>query len=135
MNRCSCGNLKDKKYIMCTDCYNKKLVNEKIDKWVNSLRTYWTNKDIEKIVALFSEDCECYDTPFSAKGNVKEDWKEIETQNIIDITYKILMRNTYEFIVEFTIQYDDGLCSAVNHIKLNKDLKCTYLKQWFMDKE
>ena len=135
MNRCSCENLKDAKSIMCADCYNKNSTNEKVDQWINLLRTYWINKEIEKIVNLFSDDCECYDTPFSSKGNIKEDWKEIETQNIIDISYKIMMRNNYEFMVEFVIEYDDGLCSAINHIKLSENLKCTYLKQWFMCKD
>lgn len=134
MNKCSCGNLKDEKYIMCESCYFKKVEFEKICEWLNLLKNYWLNKDVEGIVKLFSNDCECYDTPFSTNGNIREDWAEIKTQEIKDISYKILMRKGYEFFVEFDIQYNGELCNAINHIKLNNDMKCTYLKQWYMCK-
>ena len=134
MNKCSCGNLKDEKYIKCESCYIKKVEFEKICEWLNLLKKYWLNKDVESIVKLFSNDCECYDTPFSQNGNVREDWSEIKTHEIKDISYKVLMRNGYEFFVEFNIQYSNELCNAINHIKLNNDMKCTYLKQWYMCK-
>ena len=134
MNKCTCGNFKDEKYLMCLDCYNNKVESENINNWLKSLKENWINKNINNIVSLFCVDCECYDTPFSKNGNLRADWLEIKEQIILDIQYKILMRNKYEFIVEFTIQYENEICSAINHIKLNDALKCFYLKQWYMCK-
>lgn len=107
---------------------------DKINNWLIDLRTYWLNKDVDKIVSLFDTTCECYDTPFSSNGNVREDWAEIKTQKIKDISYKVLMSDGCEFFVEFSIRYNDELCDAINHIKLNNNMKCTYLKQWYMCK-
>ena len=132
MDICSCGNTKEERYIMCISCYDKKVKLENITSWLNQLKSCWLKKDINAIVKLFTEDCECWDTPFFKSHDVREDWQEIKSQNIKDISYKILLNKDYEFFVEFLIQYDNELCSAINYIKLNKDLKCFYLKQWFM---
>lgn len=110
------------------------MIKGNIDVWINKLIHSWKEKDVDSIVTMFTCDAICYDTPFSTKGNVKNDWQEIKNQNILDIVYNVLMQKDNEFIVEFIIKYDDEVCSAVNHIKLNQDNKCVYLKQWYMSK-
>ena len=114
-------------HIRCMNCDN-------IIKWCDKLVEYWEDKNIQQIKSLFDEECECYDTPFSSKGNVEEDWKEIEDQDIRSIHVKILAIKDNECFVEFVIDYHDEICNAINHIKFNDNNKCIYLKQWYMSK-
>ena len=107
---------------------------DKIKDWLDKLIKLWKARDVDSVVLLFDKYCETFDTPFSIAGDVYSDWQEIKTQNIKNINYKILMIQDYECVVEFIINYDNEICSAINHLKFNNDYKCIYLKQWYMTK-
>ena len=130
MKQCHyCGVQISDNYIRCQACDN-------IVKWCDKLTTYWKDKNVEAIVSMFDEKCECYDDPFARAENIKELWQEIETQNIHQISSNILFTKKHECVVEFTICYEDEICNAINHIKFNEfNSKCIYLKQWYMNKE
>ena len=106
---------------------------DNIIKWCDALIPAWQNNDLENVLLLFDENCECDDNPFAEKGNVADDWKEILNQEIKSIYKNILSINKNECIVEFAIDYGNEKCNAINHIKFNEyNTKCIYIKQWYM---
>lgn len=103
--------------------------------WCNLLKKYWEEKDINKIISLFSEDVIYYETPTEKLNSIKDvktAWSEIKNQTTIDITYKILCTENNKCIVNFILT-DNPTYDMIYEIVLDDNNKCTYFKQWFME--
>lgn len=106
-----------------------------LETWCYNLKQYWINKDIDNIINLFDEYVEYYETPnmkIEGINNIKEMWEEIKGQNTSNIDYKILCESDNKIIANYILK-DTISYNMVYEIVLNKDNKCIYFKQWYME--
>ena len=103
--------------------------------WCLKLIENWNSKDVDKIMELFNEDIEYYETPTMKINTIqerKEMWKEIESQNTDNIEFNIICQNENCCIVNFILK-DEVSYDMIYQIKLNDKGKCIFLKQWYME--
>lgn len=64
------------------------------EEWLNKLKEYWFNKDIEKAVSLFTKTTFYQENPFmrpyTTIEKINQEWQHINNENIQDIQLKIL---------------------------------------------
>ena len=108
------------------------------EKWLNELKDYWFNKDIENAVSLFTKTKFYQETPFmnpyTTLDEIKEEWQHIKNENIQNIEIKILAIDEYTVIAEWILYQNNQEFDGIYEIKFNKDLECIYFKSWEMQK-
>lgn len=108
------------------------------ENWLDKLKSYWFNKDIEGAVSLFQNTTYYQETPFmepyTTLDEIKEEWQHIENENIHDIKFKILAIDGYTIIIEWHLLQNDEEYDGIYEIKFNKNLECAYFKSWEMCK-
>lgn len=113
---------------------NKQFVKE----WLNELKEYWFNKDIESAVSLFTKTEFYQETPFiipyTTIDEIREEWQHIKNENIQKIEFKILAIDKFTLIVEWILKQNDMNYDGIYEIKFNNDLECIYFKSWEMCK-
>ncbi len=100
--------------------------------WCRKLKQYWIKKDILKIIDLFEEDVEYYETPFQRVNDIKLVWKDIESQNLNSLEYKIMGEKDNVIVANYIMDDNGRIVDMIYEIKLNDKGKCTYFKQWYM---
>jgi len=105
-------------------------------KWINRLHKLWLAKDIDRIIAMFDENCEYWETPFQqiiGIENIRKEWDAIKALNDFQIEYSVLSSQKSHAIVNFRLETKTIKQDIVNEFKLANG-KCIYLKQWYMEK-
>lgn len=92
-------------------------------KWLNKLREYWFNKDIEKAVSLFAKTSFYQETPFMKPYT-----------NIQEIKFEILAIDNNVLIAEWFLKQNDQEFDGIYEIKFNDKFECVYFKSWEMTK-
>ena len=109
-----------------------------VKNWLNKLKEYWFNKDIDKAVALFSNTEFYQETPFMKPYNnideINKEWQHIKKENIHNIELKILAIDGYNVIVEWYLEQNENIYDGIYEIKFNENLECIYFKSWEMTK-
>ncbi|MCI9063333.1 MAG: hypothetical protein HFJ17_01845 [Clostridia bacterium] len=107
--------------------------------WLNKLKLYWFNKDIDGSASLFTKTEYYQETPFmkpyTTFDEIKEEWKNIKGQVIKELEFKILAIDKNVLIVEWFFECDNGIFDGIYEIKFNSNLECIYFKSWEMEKE
>jgi len=105
------------------------------DNWFQDMITNWKKKKVDKIVELFSEECEYYETPFEKlenKGAIITAWQDIAAHNIKSLTYTILGQQNNRCIARVLIEEkDDRIVDMIYSFELDHDKKCTKFTQWY----
>ncbi len=74
------------------------------ERWLDNLKEYWFNKDVEKVASLFTKTTYYQETPFDEPyttfEEIKEEWQHIKEQDIKEIEFKILAIENKTLIVE-----------------------------------
>ena len=116
---------------------NKEFVND----WLNKLKEYWFNKDIDKVVALFNKTTFYQETPFikpyTTIEEIKQEWQHIKKENIEKIEkieIKLLAIDGYTVIAEWILKQNHEEFDGIYEIKFNVSLECIYFKSWEMIK-
>ena len=114
-------------------------MNRKIaEEWLNKLKEYWFNKDIEKAVSLFTKTTLYQETPFikpyTTIEEINNEWQHIKNENIQDIEIKVLAIDDYTVIAEWLLKQNNQEFDGIYEIKFNKNLECIYFKSWEMVK-
>ena len=113
---------------------NKKYAGE----WLNKLKEYWYNKDIEKAVSLFTKTTFYQETPFmkpyTTIEEINQEWQHIKDENIQEIDFKILAIDNNVLIVEWFLKQNNQELDGIYEIKFNDNLECIYFKSWEMIK-
>lgn len=106
------------------------------EEWLNKLKEYWFNKDIEKAVSLFIMTTFYQETPFmkpyTTFYEIKEEWQHIKNENIQKIEISILAIDGYTLIANWTLKQNDEYYDGIYEIKFNENSECVYFKSWEM---
>lgn len=100
--------------------------------WCEKLKQYWIQKDIPKILDLFEGNVEYYETPFQKVDNLKSVWKDIESQKLKSLEYKIIGEKDNVVVANYIMNDNGTIVDMIYEIQLNENGKCTYFKQWYM---
>lgn len=109
-----------------------------LEEWLNKLKEYWFNKDIESAVSLFNKTTFYQETPFikpyTTIEEIREEWQHIKNENIQNIEFKILAIDNLTLIVQWILKQNDKDYDGIYEIKFNDNLECVYFKSWEMMK-
>lgn len=111
---------------------------EFVNDWLNKLKEYWFNKDIDKAVALFNKTTFYQETPFmkpyTTIEEINQEWQHVKNENIEKIEIKLLAIDDYTVIAEWILKQNDEEFDGIYEIKFNANLECVYFKSWEMIK-
>ena len=106
------------------------------EKWLNNLKEYWLNKDIENAVSLFKKTTFYQETPFmnpyTTLDEIKTEWQHIQNENIQNIEIKVLAIDNLTVIAQWRLKQNDNNYDGIYEIKFNDNLECIYFKSWEM---
>lgn len=106
------------------------------EKWLNKLKEYWFNKDIEKAVSLFTKTTFYQETPFmkpyTTIEEINQEWQHVNNENIQEIDFKILAIDNNILIVEWFLKQNNQEVDGIYEIKFNDKFECVYFKSWEM---
>lgn len=103
--------------------------------WCLNLKENWKAKNVQRVMELFDQKAEYYETPttkINTMQEIQQMWEEIESQNTDNIEFNILCQNRECCIVNFILK-DDRSYDMIYQVKLNNENKCIFLKQWYME--
>lgn len=107
--------------------------------WLDKLKKYWFNKDVESAVSLFSETTYYQETPFmnpySTIEEINEEWQHIRNENIQNIEIYLLAIDGNTIIAEWILKQNNQNYDGIYEIKFNENLECIYFKSWEMTNE
>lgn len=65
------------------------------ENWLNKLKEYWFNKDIENVVSLFNNTTFYQETPFlkpyTTIDEINQEWQHVKNENIQNIEIKMYL--------------------------------------------
>jgi hypothetical protein len=109
---------------------------ESAENWLNKLKEYWFDKDIEKAVYLFTKTTFYQETPFmkpyTTIEEINQEWQHIKNESIKKIEFKILAIENYTVIAEWYLEQNSDVFDGIYEIKFNNELECVYFKSWEM---
>ncbi len=110
----------------------------KVEKWLNCLKEYWYQKDVEAASSLFQKTVYYQETPFDQPyttfEEIKNEWQHIKNQDIRKIEFKILAIENETVIVEWDFQRDIHGFNGIYEIQFNKEGDCISFRSWEMEK-
>lgn len=102
------------------------------EEWLNELKEYWFNKDIESAVSLFTKTTFYQETPFmkpyTTIEQISEEWEHIKNENIQNIEFKVLAIDNNILIAQWILKQNDIDYDGIYEIKFNDNLECIYFK-------
>ena len=105
--------------------------------WLNKLKEYWFNKDINNAVSLFTKTKFYQETPFmkpyTTLEEINQEWQHIKKENIQNIEINLLAIDT--LIAQWILKQNDKDYDGIYEIKFNESNECIYFKSWEMVKE
>ena len=108
------------------------------EKWLNLLKEYWFNKDIDGAVSLFTKTSFYQETPFmepyTTIDEIRKEWEHVKDENIQHIEINILAIDNNKLIVNWILKQNDEDYNGIYEIKFDEDLNCIYFKSWEMTK-
>lgn len=110
-----------------------------VEQWLNKLKDYWFNKDIESTVSLFRNTTFYQETPFmkpyTTLEEINQEWQHIKNENIQFIEIKPLAIDGYIVIAQRILKQNNQNFDGIYEIKFNENLECIYFKSWEMKDE
>lgn len=108
------------------------------EEWLNKLKNYWFNKDVESAISLFAKTTFYQETPFMKPytefDEIKQEWQHIKNENIQNIELKVLAIDENTLIAQWILKQNDKDYDGIYEIKFNNHLECIYFKSWEMIK-
>lgn len=108
-----------------------------LENWLNHLKDYWYQKDVEGVSSLFQKTIYYQETPFdkpyTTYEEIKNEWEHIKNQDIKKIEFKILAIEGKTAIIEWFFQRDIHEFNGIYEIKFNNDNDCISFRSWEME--
>ncbi|VVB79270.1 Uncharacterised protein [uncultured archaeon] len=111
-------------------------MGEEIILWLEKLKEYWLNKDINKIIGLFDKSVSYYESsslkiPYE---NLSNEWEVINGQNNIFLEFDVFVSHKQKHAVIWKLEYLNNLGKKESYsgtylIELNDENLCTYFLQ------
>jgi len=63
-----------------------------IDDWLQKFRNRWRNKQVDRVLELFADEVEYYETPtpeLESKEEIRNEWRNIRSQENIEIDTEV----------------------------------------------
>ena len=109
------------------------------ENWLNKLKKYWFNKDIENAVSLFSKTVYYQETPFmkpyTTIDEINQEWQHIKDENIQNIEINLLAIEGNVIIAQWILKQNNKHYDGIYEIKFNELNECIYFKSWEMEKD
>lgn len=109
-----------------------------VEQWLNNLKDYWFNKDVDSAISLFKNTIFYQETPFmtpyTTMEEIIEEWQHIKNENIQNIEIKLLAIDGYTVIAEWFLKQNNQEYDGIYEIRFNDILECIYFKSWEMIK-
>jgi hypothetical protein len=107
-----------------------------IEKWLNEFSNFWQAKNIDRVLDLFSNDVEYWETPFKklkSKDEIAKEWQAIMAQENLAITTSLFASESQKHTATWEIVYDKDnskhVWAGTYFIELNEKGKCVYFLQ------
>ena len=115
------------------------MTREFAEKWLNNLKEYWLNKDIESAVSLFTKTTYYQETPFmkpyTTIEEINQEWQHVKNENIQKIEINLLALDRNTIIAQWILKQNNKDYDGIYEIKFNELNECIYFKSWEMVKE
>ena len=109
---------------------------EFVNEWLNKLKKYWFDKDIDNAVSLFKNTSFYQETPFmkpyTTFEEIVKEWQHVKKENIQNIEINLLAIDGYTVIAQWILKQNDVNYDGIYEIKFNDKLECIYFKSWEM---
>lgn len=105
-----------------------------VEAWLNKLKEYWLNKDIEKAVSLFTKTTFYQETPFmkpyTTIEEINKEWQHIKDENIQAIVIKVLAVDDKVLITEWYLKQNNQEFDGIYEIKFRRiyEYRCKKVK-------
>ena len=113
------------------------MLKEFAEEWLNNLKKYWFNKDIESAVSLFKNTTFYQETPFmkpyTTIEEINEEWQHVKNENIQNIEINLLAIDDKVVIAQWILKQNNVNYDGIYEIKFNDNLECIYFKSWEMN--
>ena len=115
------------------------MTREFVEQWLNNLKEYWFNKDIESAVSLFTKTTYYQETPFmkpyTTIEEINKEWQHVKNENIQKIEINLLALDRNTIIAQWILKQNNKDYDGIYEIKFNELNECIYFKSWEMVKE
>lgn len=86
-----------------------------IETWLQTFKSKWLEKDIDGVLALFSDDVSYFETPFQqihSKSELAKEWSVIKDQDAIELGFDIFSSSDQHHTILWDLSY---LKAGVRH--------------------
>ena len=102
------------------------------DIWCKNFKSAWQNKNLEKLITLFSSNITYYkdsNTRLYSITDIKEEWQEIFGEDYTRIDYEIICKENKSFVAKYIL---DGkrTTEIIFKVDLDQDGLCKYINKW-----
>lgn len=107
-----------------------------IQNWLKHFKSDWENKNPQKVINLFTDDVDYYETPSQKLDypSMKKEWRSIKEQKNISLELQLFSsaerKHTVKWSLSYTKNNERTELNGVYLIKLNKEGKCTEFWQY-----
>lgn len=108
-----------------------------INEWLDEFKAGWMAKDIERVMKLFADEVEYWETPFQRLANkdeVRREWRAIEAQDDIKLDMSVYSSDANKHAVVWVLSYSNAKSVAQDWagtylVELNENGVCGYFYQ------
>lgn len=108
-----------------------------INEWLSTFKEAWAVKDIDRVLDLFTDDAEYWETPYQqiqGRSALRHEWSVIQGQRNIRLDLTVFSSVNDRHSVLWRLSYEDEKSEIQNWagtylIELNSAGKCRYFHQ------
>lgn len=78
-----------------------------IDRWLEDFRQGWINGEVDKVLNLFSQDVDYYETPSKKLeySELRSEWENVKDQKNIQLYTEVFSRAANRYTVKWRLSY------------------------------
>lgn len=108
-----------------------------IDHWLQKFKSSWIEKDVDKVMDLFSDEVEYWENPYkqlAGKEAIRAEWEVVCSQENIQLETTVYLNGHNRHTVLWQLSYNDvqqkvSTWAGLYLIELDEQGKCNYFYQ------